>query len=294
MILKRIEIDDIKWNSRVAACETADVFFLLTWYLDAVCENWCGYVLDDYRVIFPITPMDNKRLSFLLQPFLTRQFPLFGFRNDEKTKLLDYLTETYTYVNLSFDLEIKESQKRVYQYIPISEDFKENYATNHKRQLSKFKQIEVEISDDFNSDQLIELFIKTKGHELKHLGKKEYHKLKLLLNNANEEQCLRQYSMYLNNELIGSAAYLIYKRRMLFLKGIVLPEYQKKGGMVFLHTLAIDRNQSEINTFDFGGSNDKGLGDFNRKFGAKDQEYLLLVNNRLIWPLKSWIRQKFG
>jgi len=45
---------------------------------------------------------------------------------------------------------------------------------------------------------------------------------------------------------------------------------------------------------DFGGSNAKGLGDFNRKFGARDVEYLLLIKNSLAKPLAWLAKRKFG
>ncbi|MFM7388444.1 MAG: hypothetical protein ACKO5L_09815 [Bacteroidota bacterium] len=95
-------------------------------------------------------------------------------------------------------------------------------------------------------------------------------------------------------KLVGVAAYLEVKGQALYVKGAITPEAMKAGGMVYLHAEAMKAFSAHCISFDFGGSNAKGLGDFNRKFGARDVEYLLLIKNSLAKPLAWLAKRKFG
>jgi hypothetical protein len=111
---------------------------------------------------------------------------------------------------------------------------------------------------------------------------------------ANRRGALRQFSLIEKGNLVGAAAYLEVNGQALYLKGAITPEAMKVGGMVYLHMEAMKALMPTCSQLDFGGSNAKGLGDFNRKFGARDVEYLLLIKNSLAKPLAWLAKRKFG
>lgn len=136
---------------------------------------------------------------------------------------------------------------------------------------------------------LIELFINEKGKLFKHLGIKEYDAIHQLMINGREARCAHQLSAYLDGELIASSFYFRTDSSILFLKGAVNEKGKAIGAMVALHNHVLESHCESHDYFDFGGSDDKGLREFNLKFGAIDVNYLLLSSNRIPWPLKSWV-----
>ncbi len=52
-IVKRTNIDDTKWDACVSASANGNTF-TYTWYIDLVCDNWEGLVLNDYEAVMPL------------------------------------------------------------------------------------------------------------------------------------------------------------------------------------------------------------------------------------------------
>ena len=111
--------------------------------------------------------------------------------------------------------------------------------------------------------------------------------------NGREARCAHQLSAYLDGELIASSFYFRTDSSILFLKGAVNEKGKAIGAMVAIHNHVLESHCESHDYFDFGGSDDKGLREFNLKFGAIDVNYLLLSSNRIPWPLKSWVDKKY-
>ena len=64
--------------------------------------------------------------------------------------------------------------------------------------------------------------------------------------------------------------------------------------MQALFDKVIQENHESCIGLDFGGSSDEGLASFNKKFGACDQNYLILKQNKLPWPINNVVKRKLG
>jgi hypothetical protein len=295
MIIQRKNINVKKWDERVSLSNEDGAFFHFSWYLDAVAPNWEGFVLGDYEAIFPITGVNKWGVNFLIQPFLTRSFSPMGFEPSQMVSLQKYLQTHFRYVQLgSTHFSVDQAVGRTYQCLELNENAAAGFSENHRRQLKKFQAFSPKLTHDFRPDEVIQLFRKVKGEEFLHLKDRHYRMLRQLMVSANEQGKLFQFSVFVEGQMIGSSVYLKFGTKVLYLKGIVTSEYQKVGGMVYLHAEAIRFFSGDCVSFDFGGSNNQGLANFNRKFGAADREYLLLTSNRLPWPLKNLVNRKFG
>ena len=51
--IKNININREKWDDCVSNSVNSRVYGL-SWYLDIVCKNWDGIVIDDYEIVFPV------------------------------------------------------------------------------------------------------------------------------------------------------------------------------------------------------------------------------------------------
>ena len=285
-----------RWDQRVLAAQPQGFFFLLSWYLDIGAPGWEGYVLGDYEGIYPIVPHQKLGVHYTHMPFLTRSFVPVGLNEQQTAQLSHYLAQRFSYLQLAgvpLDAPVDEQIRR-YQVLDLTNFTLSQCSENHRRQYKKATQQGFEQETSVNPTGLIALFRRVKGAEFTHLKDTDYATLARLMEEANRCGVLRQFSLRQKGELVGAAAYLEVNGQALYLKGAITPEAMKVGGMVYLHVEAMKALSASCSHLDFGGSNAKGLGDFNRKFGARDVEYLLLIKNSLAKPLAWLAKRKFG
>jgi hypothetical protein len=296
MMIPNAQLDKARWDERVLAAKPQGFFFLLSWYLDVVAPGWEGYVLGAYEGIYPIVPHQKLGVSYTHMPFLTRSFVPIGFNEQQTAQLSKYLAQRFSYLQLAgVPLEAPvDEHVRVYQALDLTTFALAQCSENHRRQYKKAAQQGFELETSVNPEGLISLFRTVKGAEFTHLKDADYAMLARLMEEANRRGVLRQFSLWEKGELVGAAAYLEVNGQALYLKGAITPEAMKVGGMVYLHVEAMKALSASCISIDFGGSNAKGLGDFNRKFGARDVEYLLLIKNSLAKPLAWLAKRKFG
>ncbi|MEY3048950.1 MAG: hypothetical protein RL365_988 [Bacteroidota bacterium] len=296
MIVANTQLDKQRWDQRVLAEQPEGFFFMLSWYLDSVAPGWEGYVLGDYEGIYPIVPQQKVGVSYTHMPFLTRSFFPIGFDDKQSVALKQYLSNRFSYLQLA-GVSLNEpyqQQIRIYQVLDLTSFDRSQCSENHRRQYKKAAQQGFGIDTSVNPSGLITLFRQVKGAEFTHLKDADYLMLAHLMEEANRRGYLRQFSLRNHEELVGAAAYLEVNGQVLYLKGAITPEAMKVGGMVYLHVEAMMALAPTCSQLDFGGSNAKGLGEFNRKFGARDVEYLLLIKNSLVKPLAWLVKRKFG
>ena len=295
------DIDRIKWDSLVAKYKGPGQFFHFSWYLDAACPTWMAFIHGDYEAIFPIVSQSKYSVSLFVQPIFTREFNVIGASSSEEfiSELTrELLRHRFVYFGSSTDF-IQSDWKvssRKYQGVTLRMKYDvlyKNYSQNIKRTLKKVRECELEIKEIDDPLALIGLFINEKGNLFKHLGMKEYNAIHQLMINGREAGFALQLSAYLDGELIASSFYFRTESLILFLKGAVNEKGKAIGAMVALHNHVLESHCESHNYFDFGGSDDKGLREFNLKFGAIDVNYLLLSSNRIPWPLKSWVDKKY-
>lgn len=296
MIVANAQLDKQRWDQRVLAEQPEGFFFMLSWYLDSVAPAWEGYVLGDYEGIYPIVPLQKFGVSYTHMPFLTRSFFPIGFDDTQSVALQQYLSNRFSYLQLvgvSLN-EPYQQQIRIYQVLDLTSFDRSQCSENHRRQYKKAAQQGFEIDTSVNPAGLITLFRQVKGAEFTHLKDADYLLLARLMEEANRRGYLRQFTLWNQEEMVGAAAYLEVNGQVLYLKGAITPEAMKVGGMVYLHVEAMMALAPTCSQLDFGGSNAKGLGEFNRKFGSRDVEYLLLIKNSLAKPLAWLAKRKFG
>ena len=300
-IISGNDIDRVKWDSLVEKYQGPGKFFHFSWYLDAVCPAWMAFVHGDYEAIFPIVSQSKYSLSLFVQPIFTREFNVIGVPSSLATiseLTSELLRHRFVYFGSSTDFRQSDWKvsSRKYQGVELGmkyENLYKNYSQNIKRTLKKSKECELEIKELDDPLALIELFRNEKGKLFKHLGIKEYDAIHQLMINGREAGCAHQLSAYLEGELIASSFYFRTDSSILFLKGAVNEKGKAIGAMVAIHNHVLESHCESHDYFDFGGSDDKGLREFNLKFGAIDVNYLLLSSNRIPWPLKSWVDKKY-
>ena len=77
--LARAEIDLQKWDGLINNSFNS-LPYALSWYLDAVAENWGALVLNDFEAAMPLVWLRKMGVKCLYQPYYCQQLGVFSFK----------------------------------------------------------------------------------------------------------------------------------------------------------------------------------------------------------------------
>ncbi|HEX8514812.1 MAG TPA: GNAT family N-acetyltransferase [Bacteroidia bacterium] len=295
------EINKKKWDDCVNGSPEASVF-ALSFYLDAVADNWSGLVLDDYEAVFPIVSGSKYRIRYIYQPFFTRYFGVFSkvkqgtFNTDtflnaipDKFRYMEFCLHEKSNITLK-ELDVKE---RKYQLLGLNlsyEDLYKSYSENAKRSIKKAVKEGFVVKEGIDPKLVVDLFRNTKGQELEVFSPADYKKLLKLMDAFAKDGnavCPGVYSK--EGELVAAGFFMRYGNRYVFLKSGVTDIGKAKGAMHLLFDNFIRNHSNASVLLDFGGSSVESVARFYKNFGAKDCVYLQVKKNRLP-GLLNWIK----
>jgi hypothetical protein len=293
-IVNRSELDEKRWRALLSKSNFP--YFQELWYLDTVFPDWQIIVVGDYQSVLPIFKSRKWGLKVQLTPLFFRASEWMGEeQNVEDTLTFLNLSAHFIQFNIHTEITSSSFEKRFFQVLDLKRSYEEiykNYSTNQRRKLKDFAKSNVLVSETDNMALLLEVFRKEKGEEFKHLKNKDFECLENLMKHAiaNKQGFIKKIEC--NNETIAAAAFVVSNGKLLYLKGIVNDIGKKIGAMQALFDSVIQEFAQKVDFLDFGGSSNEGLATFNRKFGAVDNNYLILTRLPNNQPWKWLVKRK--
>ncbi|WP_294199156.1 hypothetical protein [uncultured Chryseobacterium sp.] len=251
--------------------------------LDQLSGNWHILVKDDYQAVMPIHIKRKMGIDFVHMPLFCQQLGIFSKTDDPGINgaFLNFLKKKYKVFLYSFNDRNRfddDLEKRKNYIIPVSD-----YAILRRKKYFKGRKSTVKMAQhllyneiDLNADSLE--FIK---NNFKGLAKEaEWQQLKNYLIFLAENNSLKLCGAFSGNILINLAL-LIADQKQLSLLGLVNNEnFKHENGSSFL----IDRILQQYvgqQSFNFMGSNIRGIEVFFKSFGAELREYNFIENKFL-------------
>ncbi|HLP11426.1 MAG TPA: GNAT family N-acetyltransferase [Flavobacteriales bacterium] len=277
-----------QWDSLVSNSPNGNIYSF-SWYLDVVADGKWGIVVNaDFSAGLPIAFKKRTGYKNVYQPFYTMFFDVVG-RDTKVRAYVDAIANDYHHIHIttqSNSANIPHTQ-RVRQEMKLEKGFEKNYSENTKRQIKKAEKNGLQFGLHENAAEVVRLFKDNKGRELKEYKAADFTRLKNLIEEALKHKS--GFCAHVTNEktVLASAIFLTFNNRTIFLKGGVNDEGKEKGAMYYLMHKAVayslEKPNPEIQTqdtrhktepvFDFGGSNNKNVAEFYRKFGGNDVHY---------------------
>lgn len=297
------EIDYKKWDSVVNSSKGATIYGL-SWFLDAVTDDWCALVKNDYEAILPLVTAKKKGVNIIYQPFFTRYFNVYGTDVSSVviTEFIEAIPEDYKLIDFCVSLEFNyvkniDVESFMHQELNLNlmyDDLFSAFSTNAKRLVKKAKKNHATLIESQNVELLIQLFKSRKGDQL-NFNEENYHHMYQLMQKGLEKGVGRFYEVKIEEKLIAVAYFFITDDRIYYFNGSITDEGQKDGGLYFVMDQVIEQYSGREMILDFGGSKVKEVADFYKKFGAYDVNYSRLSKNTLNPILKKVkkIRDKF-
>lgn len=275
---ERSEIDIERWNALVAK-EQHVLLFSYSWYLDAVAENWCILVDDNYTKGIALPYTKRMGVEILYVPIFSRSSQFIGTYTNNDVALIK---QRFRAIELATTTNMFNSQTtRVHQTITNFEHRK--LSSQAKRSLKKAVNSGVSVTDNDSFAGIMTAIEQELQGKFKGVDAERISGLKKLFQSAQKEGCLKVFEVS-DGEETGGIVCLVDESQILYLKGACPDSLKKKGGMYFALNVAIEFAQKNGLKFDFGGSNVKGVQRFNKNLGGVDQPYFFYESNKApVW-----------
>ncbi len=293
---KNNEIDREQWDNCIKNSPGVKPY-PFSWYLDIVAPGWEALVDDDYDSVFPIPGFKRYGIQYIATPIFMQQLGAFSPDKSPAQSLvefLEYMPDFFRLIDLTVSEKIDISRYKVTEKANFELDLSYTYEelwngfTPHcKRNIEKASRKKIEIVSDITPDEIIDLFLKNKGREIKGVKPRDYQRLKILMN-----FCLKNKK----GRILGVRA---TKRKLIF--GVFIVEIQGSKTMLFVVNTPQSRENrlgyylvnelireysSTKNILDFAGSSIPAIASFMESFGSINVPYYRIYRNRLFWPVR--------
>jgi hypothetical protein len=283
--LTRDQLDEKKYNYCISNAMNTRIY-AYSWYLDVVCDNWDVLVEDDYMVVMPLPKRKKYGVNYVYQASWVQQLGVFSSDCIDGLKINEFIRsipKKFKLVDVFFNSDNKISSKYISvknNYIlPLNEPYeviRKQFSKGRKSSIKQAQNSDLTIVNNYNHDDIIELFKQNKGAELHEKGL-DYVILSKLIKYALSFNFAKSYAVTnSNNELIGGAFFLIDAHRITYLFSAINNEGRAKHAMSFMLDTIIKSNTESRHILDFEGSMIKELASFFKSFGAEKEIYFHL------------------
>lgn len=273
--LKHDEIDFIKYDSTIKACDWGRVY-AISWYLNVVSPDWEILAHDDYSVVMPLPVKTKYGFKYLTQPYFCQQLGVFSTLEIGIDKIKEFYNKIpYRFARLqgnTFDSNVypKESLRPNYflNFTKIS-DPNSAFASNTTRNLKKSIAAENSITQ-ISVEEYIG-FIKQHNPEV--YNDKLLPILKTLAEVIIENKHGNIYATAVNKEITSAVLVAKQTKRIYYLSPVSSAEGKNLQSMTFIVNNLIAEAQTNEKIIDFEGSSIEGVARFYAGFGAEKEFY---------------------
>lgn len=284
-MIRRLKYHEIDFQKYTKCLENS---VQRNWYakkevLDQLSENWEILMFEDYKAVLPIPLKKKFGINFVIMPLFCQQLGVFSEKDDTgiNDQFLQFLKKNYTILLYSFNdrnLFSEPLKKKKNYTIPLSDYvilrrkkyFKGRKSTAKCAQHLIYKEI------DLNAEHISFIEKNFKGLKKETDIKKFKDYMKFLHQNNSLKLC----AAYLEEKLINVAV-LVDESTQLSLLGLINDEtYKTENGPSFLIDKILS-NYIHQKSFNFMGSNIRGIEIFFKSFGGELQEYPYLQSKIL-------------
>jgi hypothetical protein len=290
--LTRNEIDDKKWNDRVEGSSNG-LIYAFSYYLDALCDNWDAFIIDDYNAIMPLPWSKKAGIKYIYAPPFIQQLGIIG--NHEATsytELLKRIKKKFRYGDIFFNYSQSVQipvVKKINFVLSLNKSYVElasNFTNDLKKNLKAANPQAFFLTTDHPHNQVIKIFKESYRQRMQHVSEFEFEKFSHLCDQLKEKNKLFTRTIKNSkNEVLATALFLIDNRRIYNVMNTTTIEGRKLKANHFLLNEVIKEFSGSNLLFDFEGSDLPGVKEFYQNFGPVNQPYFHWHFNFLPFPL---------
>lgn len=266
-LIEKDALDCEKWDALLK--KTAAAVYNQRYYLDALAENWCVVVWDDYRGAMAIPYSIRAGVKGIFTPNFIRSLDWMGEKPIDFGEVEKLLKKRFKRGNLNTNEYLFEkSTEQVYQKIESENELQIGSQT--KRSIKKFEKTGLLI-EPVSIEEALPVVVAELRAKVKSLNPIDFKRFEQLLLSYNREQC---FCFGIRGEKVHAAIILIeWNGEVLHIKSGV-DEFGKQNGLMHALMYAVIRDAfNKEQKFSFEGSFVPSVRQFNVGFGATDHVY---------------------
>lgn len=293
------EIDKLKWDSCIGTSDNS-LIYAYSFYLDAMAQNWDALVLDDYKLVMPLTWKKKMGISYLYQPFITAQLGVFGQNLSDEiiTAFLQTIPSKFRLVEISlnsgnvFSIPVSSISNRINYTLDLQKPYEalyQQYRENCRRNIKKANQLGAVVLKDFAVEQVIQLAT----HQMVNNGEnisENLDRFRRLYTFLHQKKAAITYGISINNQLLASCVFFIFAKKAYYILVGNHPNGKTIGASHALIDAFIKDYAEREMLLDFEGSDIRNVAFFYSGFGASQEIYPSLKLNRLPIYLR-WLKR---
>jgi hypothetical protein len=294
--LKNEEIDRELWDTCIRNSHELKPYGY-SWYLDCMAPGWQALVDDDYDSVFPLPGFTRFGIQYITTPIFLQQLGAFSPDKpspDMLNEFLSYLPGFYKLVDLCVGQEVDHEGFRITEKVNFEldlskpyESLREKFTTHCKRNIDSSSKKKPHLVTDITPGQLIDLFIRNKGKEIKGIKTRDYQRLTNLMNYCMENNKGRIIGLRSGRKEIIFGIFLVETHRNKTLQLVVnTPQSREKRIGYYVVNELIKENSSTHTRLDFAGSSIPSIASFMESFGSIRVPFYRIYQNRLFWPVR--------
>lgn len=297
--LKRREIDTRKWDDCIGRAPNGRVY-AYSFYLDAMADDWDALVIGDYTHVMPLPWRSKWGIRYLYQPFLVAQGGLFGpaISPDLLAAFIGKIPPRFRFIDICLNsgnpapAAGAEWNLRNNYVLPLHKTYDEisaGYRENCRRNIRKAILSGVTVHTDFNPEEVAALALPVlqKDDRQAELTLERFKKLYGLL---KEKQQAMTWGIRMGGKLMASCVFFFSHGRAYYILVGNHPNGKTMGASHTLIDAFIKAHAGSGLLLDFEGSDIRNLAFFYSGFGAVQELYPALRQNRLPFWLR-WLKK---
>ena len=281
-ILKRKQIDEQKWNALIGD-SVYSLPYALSYYLDAVAENWEAIVLNDYEAVMPLVWLRKLGFKCLYQPYYCQQLGIFSKEISSVDVMSEFINtaQQFPYVNINLNPSAKiiadkfSFKKKKNLLLDLNREYetvRKKYSENHRRNILKAEKNKLEFSETVELKQFQKFYLENINRKKENF-KQQHEKIFKSLTKILEANETGKIFGIKNREgkLVAAVMLLTHQNRMINIINTSSAEGKKNGASHFLFDQLIQKFSRTENILDFEGSSIPTIARFYEGFGAREE-----------------------
>jgi hypothetical protein len=283
--LQRKEIDTDKWNELINNSFNT-LPYALSWYLDAVAENWGALVLNDFEVVMPLVWLRKMAIKCVYQPYYCQQLGVFSGKSLTAGVHRAFLKTAakhfpYIHINLNPTSKIVAEEfsltKKKNLLLALDKDYvsiQKKYSASHRRNIVKANKSLLVFSEwvDLKSFQS---FYLSNVNRTKENFKSQHEKIfkKLTHSLVAEKQAAIYTACNEKGNLLAAVLIVFHNNRLIGIINTSSAAGKKDCASHFLFDQIIKKFSNSDFILDFEGSSIASIARFYGGFGAVEEVF---------------------
>ena len=288
-ILKRNQIDDTKWDLTIRQAANS-LPYAYTWYLDALCTKWIGFVVGDYDFVMPVALGRKWGVLYVYQPLFCQQLGVFYRMRSEAIidLMIHTLIKKFVYINYNINSDnttktplrgISKKKNLVLKLSGKHSDIQKKYSDNTLRNIKKgqkagliFEEADKKSCEGFTDFYVTHTAVKDTNFKSRHIAA-----LKRLVHQFMIHDTVKLFlAKTADGEICAGVIIVGGNDRVIHLLPAADDHARQNGAMQFLIDAILNHYSESGKVYDFEGSSVESIARFYESFGAIDETFFVL------------------